>query len=114
MYIVISLYYIRTVNIYLLIYKMNIFFAYLGESEKLAQGIFHNYPEICDRKLDNVSVSLEWFQFYDLITSLVTHKQVWSLMPYTNYGFIAWHLHLARTQKVKLSYPTIINEVSII
>ncbi|EFN74480.1 Chromosome transmission fidelity protein 18-like protein [Camponotus floridanus] len=82
-----------------------------GESEKLAQGIFHNYPEICDRKLDNVSVSLEWFQFYDLITSLVTHKQVWSLMPYTNYGFVAWHLHLARTQKVKLSYPTIISEV---
>ncbi|XP_071574574.1 chromosome transmission fidelity protein 18 homolog isoform X2 [Temnothorax nylanderi] len=82
-----------------------------GEMEKLAQGIFHNYPEICDRKLDNVPMSLEWFQFYDLITSLVTYKQIWSLMPYTNYGFIAWHLHLARTQKVKLSYPTVINEV---
>ncbi|XP_032677350.1 chromosome transmission fidelity protein 18 homolog isoform X2 [Odontomachus brunneus] len=83
-----------------------------GETEKLAQGIFHNYPEICDRKLDNMSTSLEWFQFYDLITSLVMHKQVWSLMPYTNYGFIAWHLHLARTQKVKLSYPTVFNEVT--
>ncbi|XP_072767686.1 chromosome transmission fidelity protein 18 homolog [Anoplolepis gracilipes] len=82
-----------------------------GESEKLAQGIFHNYPEVCDKKLGNVSTSLEWFQFYDLVTSLVIHKQVWSLMPYTNYGFIAWHLHLARTQKVKLSYPTITNEV---
>ncbi|KAM0725880.1 Chromosome transmission fidelity protein 18-like protein [Formica fusca] len=82
-----------------------------GESEKLAQGIFHNYPEVCDKKIDNVSTSLEWFQFYDLVTSLVLHKQVWALMPYTNYGFIAWHLHLARTQKVKLSYPTIINEV---
>ncbi|KAL6423197.1 hypothetical protein ACFW04_010103 [Cataglyphis niger] len=82
-----------------------------GESEKLAQGIFHNYPEVCDKKIDNVSMSLEWFQFYDLVTSLVTHKQVWSLMPYTNYGFIAWHLHLARIQKVKLSYPTIVTEV---
>ncbi|XP_012223290.1 chromosome transmission fidelity protein 18 homolog [Linepithema humile] len=82
-----------------------------GETEKLTQGIFHNYPEICDRKLDNVSISLEWFQFYDLITSLVMHKQIWSLMPYTNYGFIAWHLHLARTQRVKLSYPTVTSEV---
>lgn len=78
------------------------------------QGIFHNYPEICDWKLDNVCISLEWFQLYDLIMSLVMHKQIWSLMPYTNYGFIAWHLHLAQTQKVKLSYPMIVNEVSII
>lgn len=99
---------------YINLFKINIFITYLGELEKLAQGIFHNYPEICDKKLDNVSASLEWFQFYDLITSLIAHKQVWSLMPYTNYGFIAWHLHLARTQKMKLSYPTIINEVSII
>ncbi|XP_012539347.1 chromosome transmission fidelity protein 18 homolog [Monomorium pharaonis] len=82
-----------------------------GEKEKLTQGIFHNYPEVCDRKLDNVPMSLEWFQFYDLVMSLVLQKQIWSLVPYTNYGFIAWHLHFARTQKTKLSYPTIINEV---
>lgn len=80
--------------------------------EKLVQGIFHNYPEVCDQKLDNIPTSLEWFQFYDLIMSLITHKQIWSLMSYTKYGFIAWHLHLARTQKMRLSYPTIINEVS--
>ncbi|KYN27861.1 Chromosome transmission fidelity protein 18 like protein [Trachymyrmex cornetzi] len=75
-------------------------------------GIFHNYPEICDRKLNNVPMSLEWFQFYDLVISLVLHKQIWSLMPYTNYGFIAWHLYLARTQKMKLSYPTVTNEIT--
>jgi len=94
---------------------LNIYlFIYLGETDKLIQGIFHNYPEICDRKLNNVSMSLEWFQFYDLIISLVLHKQIWSLMPYTNYGFIAWHLYLARTQKMKLSYPIVTNEVSIL
>ncbi|KAL0100828.1 hypothetical protein PUN28_019304 [Cardiocondyla obscurior] len=82
-----------------------------GDMEKLAQGIFHNYPEVCDQRLDNVPVSLEWFQFYDLITSFVTHKQVWSLMSYTNHGFIAWHLHLARAQKIKLSYPSVFNEI---
>ncbi|KYN42346.1 Chromosome transmission fidelity protein 18 like protein [Trachymyrmex septentrionalis] len=84
----------------------------LGETDKLIQGIFHNYPEICDRKLNNVPMSLEWFQFYDLVISLILHKQVWSLMPYTNYGFIAWHLYLARTQKMKLSYPTVTNEIT--
>ncbi|XP_011053848.1 PREDICTED: chromosome transmission fidelity protein 18 homolog [Acromyrmex echinatior] len=83
-----------------------------GETDKLIQGIFHNYPEICDRKLNNVPMSLEWFQFYDLVISLVLHKQIWSLMPYTNYGFIAWHLYLARTQKMKLSYPTVTNEIT--
>lgn len=92
----------------------NRYIAFLGETEKLVQGIFHNYPEICERKIDNVSISLDWFQLYDLIMSLVMRKQIWLLMPYTNYGFVAWHLHLARTQKVKLSYPTVINEVSII
>jgi len=90
-----------------------VFICLLGEMEKLAQGIFHNYPEICDQKLDNVAMSLEWFQFYDLIMTLVTHKQIWLLMSYANYGFIAWHLYLARTYKIKLLYPTIINEVSI-
>ncbi|XP_018307581.1 chromosome transmission fidelity protein 18 homolog isoform X1 [Mycetomoellerius zeteki] len=83
-----------------------------GETDKLTQGIFHNYPEICDRKLNNVPMSLEWFQFYDLVISLIAHKQIWSLMPYTNYGFIAWHLYLARTQKMKISYPTVTNEVT--
>lgn len=94
---------------------LNIYlFIYLGETDKLTQGIFHNYPEICDRKLNNVPMSLEWFQFYDLVISLIAHKQIWSLMPYTNYGFIAWHLYLARTQKMKISYPTVTNEVSIL
>ncbi|XP_014470697.1 PREDICTED: chromosome transmission fidelity protein 18 homolog [Dinoponera quadriceps] len=83
-----------------------------ADTGKLTQGIFHNYPEVCDRKLDSVSTSLEWFQFHDLVTSLVMHKQVWSLMSYTNYGFIAWHLYLARTQRVKLSYPTVFGEVT--
>ncbi|XP_011639488.1 chromosome transmission fidelity protein 18 homolog, partial [Pogonomyrmex barbatus] len=82
-----------------------------GEIEKISQGIFHNYPEICDWKLDNISISLEWFQFFDSVTSLIAYKQIWSLMPYTNYGFIAWHLYLAQTQKIKLSYPSVTNEV---
>ncbi|XP_076649239.1 chromosome transmission fidelity protein 18 homolog [Halictus rubicundus] len=78
-----------------------------GETDKLAQGIFHNYPEICSDKLNNVSLCLQWFQFFDEILSLVAKSQVWSVMPYTNYAFISWHLYFAKSIAVKLSYPSV-------
>ncbi|XP_054012649.1 chromosome transmission fidelity protein 18 homolog [Hylaeus anthracinus] len=82
-----------------------------GESEKLAQGIFHNYPEICNEKLNYIIFSLEWFQFFDEILSFVASFNVWSVMPYTNYAFIAWHLNFAKAKHAKLSYPTITFEI---
>ncbi|XP_076672404.1 chromosome transmission fidelity protein 18 homolog, partial [Andrena cerasifolii] len=82
-----------------------------GESEKLALGIFHNYPEICSEKLNHVVQCLQWFQFFDEITSLIARFQVWSVMPYTNYAFITWHLHFAKPIRAKLSYPSITYEV---
>ncbi|XP_078042301.1 chromosome transmission fidelity protein 18 homolog [Augochlora pura] len=78
-----------------------------GETEKLAQGVFHNYPEICSDKLNYVDECLQWFQFYDEIISLVANAQVWSVMPYTNYAFIVWHLYFAKSRSVKLSYPSV-------
>ena len=83
-----------------------------GESEKLAQGIFHNYPEICSEKLNDVVQCLQWFQFFDEITSLIASLQVWSVMPYTNYAFITWHLNFAKPRSAKLSYPSISYEVN--
>ena len=82
-----------------------------GESEKLAQGIFHNYPELCSEKLNHVVQCLQWFQFFDEITSLIASLQVWSVMPYTNYAFITWHLYFAKPTSTKLSYPSITYEV---
>ncbi|XP_033340311.2 chromosome transmission fidelity protein 18 homolog isoform X1 [Megalopta genalis] len=78
-----------------------------GETEKLAQGVFHNYPEICCDKLNYVALCLQWFQFFDEIISLVANAQVWSVMPYTNYAFIMWHLYFAKSRSVKLSYPSV-------
>ncbi|KAG7211889.1 hypothetical protein KM043_011100 [Ampulex compressa] len=83
-----------------------------GESEKLVQGIFHNYPEVCNEKLKQICLSLEWFQFFDKVLSLVANQQVWSIMPYTNYAFVAWHLLLAKTRCPRLSYPSIVYEVN--
>ncbi|XP_034178383.2 chromosome transmission fidelity protein 18 homolog [Osmia lignaria lignaria] len=81
-----------------------------GETEKLAQGIFHNYPEVCNEKLNYISTCLQWFQFYDEICSSVGHLQNWSIMPYTNYAFVTWHLYFSKARTVRLSYPSIVYE----
>ncbi|CAK9798019.1 Chromosome transmission fidelity protein 18 homolog [Anthophora quadrimaculata] len=82
-----------------------------GESEKLAQGVFHNYPEICNEKMSYIVLCLQWFEFFDEIVSRIANLQTWSLMPYTNYSFVAWHLYFAKTRTVKLSYPSIFYEL---
>ncbi|XP_014610820.1 PREDICTED: chromosome transmission fidelity protein 18 homolog [Polistes canadensis] len=83
-----------------------------GDNEKLVQGIFHNYPINCTEKLQNVSVATEWFQFYDEISTSVLHHQTWSIMPYTNYAFLIWHLYLSTTKIPKLFFPIIIFETN--
>ena len=85
----------------------------VGEPDRLMQGIFHNYPEISQEKLIPVSHSLQWFQFYDQVNTLVMERQSWLLMPYTMSAFVAWHLLLATTQNPKISYPAIMFEVSV-
>ncbi|KAG9437378.1 chromosome transmission fidelity protein 18 [Apis mellifera carnica] len=83
-----------------------------GELEKLAQGIFHNYPEICNNKLYYIALCLQWFQFFDEILSLVANLQVWSVMPYLNYAFVTWHLYFAKSRNAKLFYPSILYEMN--
>ncbi|KAK2577163.1 hypothetical protein KPH14_003320 [Odynerus spinipes] len=83
-----------------------------GDNEKLVQGIFHNYPENCIEKIQNVSTAMEWFQFYDQLSTTVLHLQAWSLMPYTNYTFLTCHLNLATMQIPRLSYPVITYEIN--
>ncbi|KAL7301054.1 hypothetical protein TKK_0006326 [Trichogramma kaykai] len=83
-----------------------------GESERLAQGIFHNYPNNCRTKLSTVSKSLDWFEYYDIMNRAVMEHQSWMLMPYTNFAFIAWHLGLASPQMPKISFPSTTFEVN--
>lgn len=63
--------------------------------------------------MDLVARSLEWFEFFDEITKTVAARQVWTVMPYTNYAFVIWHFDLASQQNCKLSYPTTVTEVRI-
>lgn len=86
--------------------------VYRGDNEKVVQGIFHNYPENCIEKIQNVSVAMEWFQFYDQLSTTILHLQAWSVMPYTNYIFLTCHLNLSTMQIPKLSYPVIMYEIN--
>ena len=88
--------------------------VFSGESDRLAQGVFHNYPTICKEKLEPVARSLEWFQFFDEVIRLVSARQVWTIMPYTNYAFVIWHFDLASSQNPILSYPMAAFEVSLV
>ncbi|XP_074102404.1 chromosome transmission fidelity protein 18 homolog [Cotesia typhae] len=86
--------------------------AYSNNSERFVQGIFENYPPNCHDNLNKVSGSLEWFQFYDQVTTVVATKNDWQVMPYTNYAFASWHLGFALPRAPKLSFPYTATEVS--
>ncbi|XP_014217281.1 chromosome transmission fidelity protein 18 homolog [Copidosoma floridanum] len=82
------------------------------ETERLAQGVFHNYPTTCKEQIIPVYKSLQWFEFYDEVNTLVMQHQTWMLMPYANSAVVAWHLYLAASQVPKITYPTIQFEVN--
>ncbi|KAK0093770.1 hypothetical protein PV326_012707 [Microctonus aethiopoides] len=79
--------------------------AHTDNSERLAVGVFENYPPNCHDKMGQVSNALEWFQFYDKITTTVMTKNDWRVMPYTNYAFVSWHLGFAGPKNPKLTFP---------
>ncbi|XP_043280438.1 chromosome transmission fidelity protein 18 homolog [Venturia canescens] len=80
--------------------------VYSGETERTAQGVFHNYPEVCVPNMNKISETLQWYEFYDEITNLVLKRQDWRVMPYANYAFVAFHFGFANNQQfVKLNYP---------
>ncbi|XP_066590270.1 chromosome transmission fidelity protein 18 homolog [Prorops nasuta] len=83
-----------------------------GETERLAQGVFYNYPEICSDKMQLISKSLDWFRFFDKVINLVQRTQNWIIMPYTNYAFVIWHLYLSKPRSERISYPTLLYEIN--
>ncbi|XP_057324055.1 chromosome transmission fidelity protein 18 homolog isoform X2 [Microplitis mediator] len=86
--------------------------AYSNNSDRFVQGVFENYPPNCHDNMNRISISLEWFQFYDEITTFVMIKNDWQVMPYTNYAFVSWHLGFALPKTPKLSFPYTSTEVN--
>ncbi|KAJ8979267.1 hypothetical protein NQ317_012737 [Molorchus minor] len=84
-----------------------------GDYERVAQGVFENFPrlKLKDSSLSGISQSLEWFVFTDLINHEIHSLQNYSLTGYLQYAFVVWHFKFATMQHQKLNYPTVAYEV---
>lgn len=86
-----------------------------GDYEKVAQGIFENYPgmKIRDPDLNGTCAALDWFCLSDLTNRLIYTTQNYSLTTYLQYAFVVWHLVFGSTTKPKLVFPNKSFEVSL-
>lgn len=85
-----------------------------GDYERVAQGVFENYPivKIRDPSLCGTCAGLEWFCFTDFISGLVYATQNYSLSSYLQYAFVVWHFVFGCTTKTKIMFPNKSFEVS--
>ncbi|KAL1497907.1 hypothetical protein ABEB36_008789 [Hypothenemus hampei] len=80
-----------------------------GDHERVAQGVYENFPrlQLKDKNLNSTSLGIDWFCYNDVITKCINTDQNYSLTGYLNYAFVIWHFVFASVQKPKISYPSI-------
>lgn len=85
-----------------------------GDYDRVAEGIFENYPLMVykDNTLLGTSRALEWFCFTDLLHNKIYTLQNYSLMSYLPYAFVLWHFAFGSMQWQKITYPSLPYEVS--
>lgn len=85
-----------------------------GDYDRVAQGVFENYPllKIRDSSFESVCKCMEWFVFNDLMSKQIYILQNYSISPYLQYAFVVWHFVFATHMKQKLNYPSVEYEVS--
>ncbi|XP_017780775.1 PREDICTED: chromosome transmission fidelity protein 18 homolog [Nicrophorus vespilloides] len=78
-----------------------------GDYERVAQGVFENYPtmQIKDSTLNSTCLALEWFCYSDIISTQIATLQNYSLTGYLQFGFVMWNYAFASFQKQKITYP---------
>lgn len=78
-----------------------------GDYDRLAQGVFENFPQLQfrDSVLQGTSDAAEWFCFSDIVSKSVYATQNYSLATYLQYAFVAWHFVFGSMTWQKLSYP---------
>ncbi|KAF7992568.1 hypothetical protein HCN44_004912 [Aphidius gifuensis] len=81
-------------------------------SERFAMGIFENYPLNCIDDINLIVDAIDWFTFYDEITTIIREKQDWRVMSYANYSFVAWHLSFSTLKNPKLNFPYVTSEAN--
>lgn len=85
-----------------------------GDYDRLAQGVFENYPylKLKDSTIESLCRCMNWFIFSDLINKQIYTMQNYELMNYLQYAFVVWHFIFATSMKQKLNYPSAGYEVS--
>ncbi|XP_066259755.1 chromosome transmission fidelity protein 18 homolog [Euwallacea similis] len=79
-----------------------------GDHERVAQGVYENFPllQAKEKDLESASCGLDWFCLNDLFTKYIYSEQNYSLTAYLNYAFVVWNFVFASTQKPKLNFPS--------
>lgn len=85
-----------------------------GDYDRLAQGVFENYPEmsVVDSSFQRVCEATEWFCFSDLLNRTIYSQQIYALSSYLPFAFVLWHRVFASTTRKKMTYPNEGYEVS--
>lgn len=86
-----------------------------GDYEKIAQGVFENYPNMKykNSNMADTCLSLEWFSFNDIINKEIYSTQNYSLASYLGYACVVWHFTFGNRTWQKLQYPSAGYEVSL-
>lgn len=61
-----------------------------------------------------VSKGLDWFCFMDYLKTSIQISQIYTVMAYMPYCFVAWSFLFSSYQKPKLNYPNMMHEVSML
>ncbi|XP_034234267.1 chromosome transmission fidelity protein 18 homolog isoform X2 [Thrips palmi] len=86
-----------------------------GDYNRLAQGVFENYPNmrLRDSSLNGIVKGLDWFSSVDLLNTEILSSQNYILMPYMSYAFAVWHILYAGLAWPKINYPNASYEASV-
>lgn len=78
-----------------------------GDYERLAQGVFENFPHMQIKEASFVGIchALNWFCYTDKINRFIMSQQNFSLSSYLPYAFVVWHFQFSSLVWPKLKYP---------
>lgn len=78
-----------------------------GDYERLTTGVYENYltQRMPDPNMLGISEATDWFCFSDRVQSQIQHKQIYTVYPYLQYGFVIWHLLFSSPRLPKIKFP---------
>ncbi|KAL3273195.1 hypothetical protein HHI36_014650 [Cryptolaemus montrouzieri] len=79
-----------------------------GDYERLAQGVFENFPEVNVQgsSLNGICHALDWFCYSDKLNQYILSQQNYSLSSYLPYAFVVWHFRFSSFTFPTIKYPS--------